>query len=124
LFSTGVVKVVRKRRPKEKQEVARILIVIVILIFALVMLIVGGGQHAKPEKFAPRKIPNPPVLAPCEYREGGANLTRFNLSNPCSLSIEDVSEVVKQWVHDNATMEDVMLAMKLWQANGSASPSR
>ena len=36
----------------------------------------------------------------------------------------DVSEVIKQWVHDNATMEDVMFALTLWQANSSANSAR
>ena len=118
-----MVRIVKKKRSKERQKGVRILIVFVVLIVILSLFIIGGGQQTNPEKFAPQN-PNLPVHAPCKSREGGANLTRFNLSNPCSLTIEDFSEVVRQWVHDNATMEEVMLAIKLWQANGSANPGR
>ncbi|MEW6360031.1 MAG: hypothetical protein AB1696_27085 [Planctomycetota bacterium] len=116
--------IVRRECFKEKYKGIYVLIVFIVLISVFALFLVGGGRQASPEKFAPRNNPNPPASAPCKPREGGANLTRFNLSNPCSLGIEDLSEVVRQWVHDNATMDDMLLAIRLWQANSSSNPSR
>ena len=113
----------KKKHSEEKKKVVRILILFIVLICILVAITIGGGQNTNPEAFA-LQDPNPPVPARCEHRASGANFTRFNISNSCSLTIEDFAEVVRQWVHDNATMEDVILAMKLWQAGGSANSIR